>query len=79
MKSWISDNIRSVLAIGITGSYVLIVLVLLLVEIKASEVEKTALIGAMTNIEIMVLGYFFSASKDKPGAKVDNIENVEVK
>lgn len=78
-KDWLSNNIRSVLAIAVTAFNFIVVMVLLIGNTKASEVEKTTIIGTLSNIEIVVLSYFFGSSKDKPSSavNVNNIENVE--
>jgi hypothetical protein len=79
-NTWLSDNIRSILAVCVLSGSFIVILILLLANVKASEVEKTTIIGTLANIDIVVLSYFFGSSKDKPttSGKIENAKEVNI-
>lgn len=65
-KSWLSDNIRSVLALLVTLLNFLIMVMVISGIVHCSESTQAIILGTCSNIEIIILGYFFGSSKDKP-------------
>lgn len=72
----LKDNVTSYIAIGYMIMYFVMKLTILFYVTKVSETILVQIESSMDNIAILILGYYFGASK-KPSTGNVNVENVE--
>lgn len=90
-KNWLSEHIVGIIALAFTIFTFTVYTIILLRQVKTTETTTTIILNSITNMELLILGYYFVSSKSskekdktisdlmhKP-TNVENIENVEIK
>ena len=62
-KNWLSDNIASIIALSFIWYTFYVFKLVLLKEVKTSESQTITIINSITNILMLIVGYYFGSSK----------------
>ena len=62
-KNWLSENIVSLIALTIIGFAFTVFLLVLLREVKTTESTTITILASITNILMLIIGFYFGSSK----------------
>lgn len=62
-KGWLQDNIVAVIAIAFTLFTFAVYAIVLLKAVKTTETTTTVILTSVTNMEMLILGFYFVSSK----------------
>lgn len=62
-KNWLSDNIASIIALSFIWFTFYVFRLVLIREIKTTEATTISIINSVTNILMLIVGYYFGSSK----------------
>lgn len=76
-KNWLTENIAPIIAIAVVAFTFMVILMILTKTVTASEVIVTAIIGTLTNILMLIVGYYFGSSQGSKAKQqtIDEIKN----
>lgn len=82
-KNWFSDNIIAIIACTFLFFSMVVYMLILTHAVKTNETTTITILGNVTNMDMLILGYFFvssKTSKDKDKQIADlTAENKEAK
>lgn len=62
-KNWLSENIASIIALAFVAFAFFVFRMILLKQVNASETIVTAILGSVTNIVMLIVGFYFGSSQ----------------
>lgn len=62
-KNWLSENIKSIIALSFIWFAMYVFRIILLKQISASETTAINIVNSVTNILFLVMGYYFGSSE----------------
>lgn len=76
-KDWFHDNIIGLIAMGFTLFTFVVYGIVLFKDVKATETTTITVLTSITNMELLILGFYFVSSKSnkEKDKKIEELEN----